>query len=50
MQRYSGLMLGAMLTFSVPRYTERVLGVQPLPCDARRTMDELLRRTAYPED
>ena len=50
LQRYSGLMLGSMLTFSVPRYTERVLGVQPLTCDARRTMDELLRRTAYPED
>ena len=50
LQRYNTVLLGGLLTFSVPRYTERVLGVQPLTCDARRTMDELLRRTAYPED
>ena len=49
LQRYGTVMLGGLLTFSVPRYTERVLGVQPLTCDARRTMDELLRRTVYPD-
>ncbi|MDD3334336.1 MAG: type I 3-dehydroquinate dehydratase [Eubacteriales bacterium] len=48
LHRYNAVLLGSLLTFSVPRYTERVLGVQPLTCDARRIMDDLLRHSVYP--
>lgn len=47
MHRYISPMLGSIVTFTAPRYTERVKGYQPLTLKTRQTIDDLIRSFEY---